>query len=93
MPESSRKVSASTHHGRSGNPASRGTATAKPRPVRHQDRSWVPWVFIPVGLVGVLWLVVFYIIGDFVPFISGGWNVVVGMVLMAASFIIATLWK
>ena len=22
------------------------------------DRSWVPWVFVPLGLLGVLWLVV-----------------------------------
>jgi len=59
------------------------------------SRNWVPWVFIPVGLLGVIWLVVYYIAGYQVPGMRdlGDWNVVVGMVLMAASFGIATLWK
>lgn len=59
-----------------------------------RDRSWVPWVFIPVGLLGVLWLVVFYIAGTQVPGMRslGNWNIVVGMGLLAASFGIATLW-
>ncbi len=57
------------------------------------DRSWVPWVFVPVGLLGVIWLVLYYIIGGFIPGITGGWNILIGMGMMAASFIIATLWK
>ncbi len=57
------------------------------------DRTWVPWVFVPVGLLGVIWLVLYYIIGNFIPGFTGGWNILVGMGLMAASFIIATLWK
>ena len=58
-------------------------------------RDWVPWVFIPVGLLGVLWLVVYYIAGHMIPFMSdlGGWNVMIGMGCMAAAFAIATLWK
>lgn len=62
------------------------------------SRQWVPPTFITVGLVGVLWLVVYYItasVGIAVPFLTdlGGWNVVVGMGLMATAFGIATLWK
>lgn len=59
------------------------------------DRGWVPWVFIPVGLLGVSWLVTFYIAGYKVPGMSslGDWNVLIGMALMAAAFGIATLWK
>ncbi len=57
------------------------------------DRTWVPWVFVPVGLLGVIWLVLYYIIGSFIPGVAGGWNILIGMGMMAASFIIATLWK
>lgn len=59
------------------------------------DRRWVPPTFIAVGLLGVLWLVVYYIAGHQIPFMSdlGGWNVLIGMGGMAAAFILATLWK
>ncbi len=59
------------------------------------SRRWVPPTFITVGLLGVLWLVVYYIAGHLIPFMSelGGWNVLIGMGCMAAAFGIATLWK
>jgi len=59
------------------------------------SRRWVPPTFITVGLLGVGWLVVYYIAGHLIPFMSelGGWNVLIGMGCMAAAFGIATLWK
>ena len=59
------------------------------------DRSWVPWVFVPVGLLGVLWLVVYYIAGNQMPVMSalGGWNILIGMGMIGASFSLMTLWK
>ncbi len=58
-------------------------------------RDWVPWVFIPVGLLGVVWLMVFYIAGNQVPLMQDlrNWNYLIGLGLIAASFVIATLWK
>jgi hypothetical protein len=62
------------------------------------SRQWVVPAFITVGLVGVLWLVVYYITastGIDVPVMTalGGWNVLIGMGGMAAAFILATFWK
>ncbi|HIW30011.1 MAG TPA: cell division protein CrgA [Candidatus Luteococcus avicola] len=59
-----------------------------------KNRSWVPWVFIPVGLLGVIWLVLYYIAGTDIPGMRdlGNWNIAIGMGLMAASFGLATLW-
>ena len=59
------------------------------------DRSWVPGVFVPVGVLGVLWLVVYYIAGAQIPFMMalGDWNILIGLGAMAAAFAIATLWK
>lgn len=59
------------------------------------DRSWVPWVFIPVGLLGVIWMVVYNLAGNQIGFMAslGGWNIVIGMGLFMAAFGIATLWK
>lgn len=58
------------------------------------SRRWVPPTFITVGLLGVAWLVVYYVAGRDVPFMNklGDWNILIGMGLMAASFGIATLW-
>ncbi|MDO5533384.1 MAG: cell division protein CrgA [Propionibacteriaceae bacterium] len=61
-------------------------------------RSWVAPTFVTLMLVGVLWLVVWYLTastGTYVPGMSdlGNWNLLVAMVLMAASFGVATLWK
>jgi hypothetical protein len=59
------------------------------------SRRWVPPTFIAVGLLGVVWLIVYYVAGQMIPLMSdlGNWNILIGMGLMAAAFGIATLWK
>ncbi len=59
------------------------------------ERAWVPPLFIAVGLLGVAWLVVFYIAGWQVPVMRdlGQANILIGMGLLAAAFGISTLWK
>lgn len=63
------------------------------------SRQWVLPAFITLGLLGVMWLVVFYIttaVGIQVPVMSDLgqiWNMVIGMTALAGSFVLATLWK
>jgi cell division protein CrgA len=59
------------------------------------SRRWVPPTFITVGLLGVAWLIVYYVGGTSVPFMSdlANWNILIGMGGMAAAFGIATLWR
>ncbi len=62
------------------------------------NRAWVVPTFITLMLLGVLWLVVWYLTastGIVVPGMSdlGNWNLLVAMVLMGGSFAVATLWK
>lgn len=63
------------------------------------SRQWVLPAFITLGLLGVIWLVVYYIttsVGIHVPLMSDIepiWNVMIGMGLLAGSFALATLWK
>lgn len=95
MPESkAREVAASKRKAKDKADLAKKQAT-KRRLRAPVDRSWVPWVFIPVGLLGVAWLVVFYIAGSQIGFLAalGNWNILIGMGLMAAAFAIATLWK
>ena len=59
------------------------------------SRRWVPPVFITVGLLGVAWLVTYYVAGQYIPFLTdlGNWNILIGMGGMATAFGIATLWR
>ncbi|MGJ3508296.1 cell division protein CrgA [Enemella sp. A6] len=56
---------------------------------------WVVPAFVTCGLLGVAWLVVYYLAGQSVPGMSslGDWNILIGMGMMAAAFVIATFWK
>ena len=71
-------------------------AKAKPKKIKAPgSRRWVPPTFITVGLLGVAWLITYYVAGQYIPFMSdlGNWNILIGMGGMAAAFGIATLWK
>ena len=69
---------------------------ARPKRVKApSSRRWVPPTFITVGLLGVAWLIVYYVAGTSVPLMSdlGNWNILIGMGGMAAAFGLATLWR
>lgn len=62
------------------------------------DRAWVAPTFITLGLLGVAWIVVWYITsvtGISVPGMAaiGNWNLGIGMGLMGAAFGVSMLWK
>jgi Cell division protein CrgA len=59
------------------------------------SRRWVPPTFIIVGLLGVAWLITYYVAGPMIPVMAdlGNWNILIGMGGMAAAFGIATLWR
>lgn len=90
MPESKLRKSVTSRRRRE-----RGSVAVLRSPT---SRRWVPPVFITVGLLGVAWLVTYYIsstTGSTVPLLTdlGDWNILIGMGLMASSFVIATLWR
>jgi hypothetical protein len=69
---------------------------SKPKKIKPPaSRRWVPPTFIAVGLLGVAWLITYYVAGTYVPFMDalGNWNILIGMGGMAAAFVIATLWR
>jgi uncharacterized membrane protein YadS len=69
--------------------------TRAPKVKAPSSRRWVPPTFITVGLLGVAWLITYYVAGPSVPFMNdlGNWNILIGMGGMAAAFGIATLWR
>lgn len=96
MPESKSRKQADTKK--------KSAREAKDREARGNSKrlapgaSWVAPTFVTLLLVGVLWMVVWYITsvtGIEVPLMTGlgNWNMAIGMGLMAASFAVATQWK
>lgn len=58
-------------------------------------RSWVPAVFLPIGLLGVAWMVTWNLAYEYVGFMRtlGDWNLAIGLGLIVTSFFGMTLWK
>lgn len=56
---------------------------------------WVAPVMVGLLLIGLAWIIVYYLIGDDVPVMKdiGGWNLLVGMGLVTSGFLTATRWK
>lgn len=69
-----------------------------PRPHAPGSSRWVVPTFITIGLLGVLWMVLFYLsntAGFTVPVMSeiGYWNLAIGMGLLAVALGLTTQWK
>ncbi|MEA5117200.1 MAG: cell division protein CrgA [Propionicimonas sp.] len=99
MPESRvRKTAAEKKKQASKEKVSQARAEEKRHVVAPGSRQWVAPAFITLGLIGVIWLVVYYITastGIQVPVMTdlGAWNVGIGMTFMAGAFALSTLWK
>ncbi|MFI9611145.1 cell division protein CrgA [Streptomyces sp. NPDC052023] len=58
------------------------------------NRAWVAPVMLALFLVGLAWIVVFYVTNSSLPVESlGNWNIVVGFGFIAAGFGVSTQWK
>ena len=57
-------------------------------------RSWVAPLMLAMFLIGLAWIVVFYVTSGEMP-IKGlsNWNIVVGFGFIAAGFVVSTQWK
>ena len=96
MPESRTRKSAEAKLKLKAQRESRQNAAKRTKKVKAPaSRRWVPPTFITVGLLGVAWLITYYVAGPQIPYMSdlGNWNILIGMGGMAAAFGIATLWK
>lgn len=62
--------------------------------IRLTNRSWVAPVMLAFFLIGLAWIVVFYVTDTQLPIEAlGNWNIVVGFGFIAAGFGVSTQWK
>lgn len=71
---------------------------ARSRASRDQEESRNPQWYVPVMLgfiiVGLLWVIVFYISGSMLPIATiGPWNIAIGFGIMFVGFLMTTRWK
>lgn len=83
MPESSRRKK----------PASPAPATTAPAAPKPNPRWWVP-VMVGLMVLGLVWIVVFYITQQAYPIPGIGlWNLGAGFALAMAGFLMTTRWR
>ncbi len=72
----------------------RKSSADRPPPSR-VGRRWVAPAMLTCWLLGLLWVVVYYVAGDRIPIMAdlGGWNLVGGMALVGLGFVFATQWE
>ncbi|RDG39301.1 cell division protein CrgA [Streptomyces corynorhini] len=62
--------------------------------IRLTNRSWVAPVMLALFLIGLAWIVIFYVTDGDLPVKSfGNLNIVVGFGFIAAGFGVSTQWK
>ena len=71
-------------------PPPQGTSAKTKLPSR-----WTAPLMIFFFIVGLAWIVVYYIAGSDIPFMSplANWNLVIGFGLLAVGFVFATRWR
>ena len=73
----------------------------RPRPVFEDENplevespSWLAPVMVACMLIGLLWIVVFYLSQTLYPIPNiGAWNMVVGFAFIGVGFSLATRWR
>lgn len=60
-----------------------------------QSSPWVPALMVAFFVLGLLWLVVYYLAGTQVPVMSdfGNWNLLIGIGAIAVGFVVSTRWR
>ncbi|MDF3290927.1 MULTISPECIES: cell division protein CrgA [Streptomyces] len=60
----------------------------------HTGRRWVAPLMLALFLIGLAWIVVFYVTTGNLPIEAwGNWNIVVGFGFIAGGFVVSTQWK
>lgn len=71
-------------------PPPQKTATFKMK----AGRGWVAPLMLALFLIGLAWIVVFYVTTGSLPIEAiGNWNIVIGFGFIAGGFVVSTQWK
>jgi len=54
---------------------------------------WLPIVMVACWLIGLVWIVVWYMVPNSAMDQLGAWNIVIGFGFIAIGFLLATKWR
>lgn len=56
---------------------------------------WVAPVMVACFVIGLAWIVVYYLAGDRIGFLTqlGNWNIIIGIGMFGVGFAFATRWR
>jgi uncharacterized membrane protein len=71
------------------------TPPPKRSPQKLPSRPWVAPLMVTLFLVGLLWIVVYYVTRGDIPGMRalGDWNLLVGFAMIAVGFAVSTQWR
>lgn len=71
------------------------TASAEKKAVRIGSPVWLVPTMIACFVIGLVWIVLYYIAGSNIPFIKdlGVWNIVIGFAFFTGGFGLAMRWR
>ncbi|HEX4787791.1 MAG TPA: cell division protein CrgA [Actinospica sp.] len=69
-------------------------ADQKPQKIKIESSAWVPRFMVAFFVIGLAWMVLYYLASN-ISFINsmGAWNVVIGFGFIAGGFVISTRWR
>lgn len=69
------------------------TVKGEKKPVSFDSPRWLPITMVVLWVVGLLWIVLWYMVP--IPFLTGlgSWNILIGFGCIAAGFLLATRWR
>jgi hypothetical protein len=70
------------------------SGTGRARAAQPSPR-WYPVLMVALMLIGLLWIVVYYVAGDQIPFMVSleAWNFAIGFGAMVAGLIMSMRWR
>ncbi|GGO43263.1 MULTISPECIES: cell division protein CrgA [Streptomyces] len=69
-------------------------SSKKATTIKLTNRSWVAPVMLALFVIGLAWIVLYYVTDAKLPVDPlGDWNIVVGFAFIAAGFGVSTQWK
>lgn len=78
------------------NVPARPTPTEKPKKAEAgPSPRWFAPVMVALFVIGLLWIVVWYLAGSTLPLMKdlGNWNMAVGFVFIMGGFLMSTKWR
>lgn len=69
------------------------TTGVQKKAVRFDSPRWLPIVMVAAWVIGLVWIVAWYMVP--IPFLEslGGWNIAIGFAFISVGFVLATRWR